>query len=330
MDARRFPDADSLLAHLRQEDAPGMFLYRGQTKRYAPHAFRAEDGSLVAIESLYPNDFRFARTYDAWTPDLPARITAARDAGRDRRDRFQQFLAHKTSEGSAALRWFKDILDRDIAAQQELYDWFLTRPEFRALFGPGGYAAAPIAVRIAANDEMRRRGIGISSKCHTVTWSLAQHYELATALVDLTDDCRVALWFATNEWEPARPPPASDSEGVVYRFDRQQLEHALDAYFMSSRLEAIEQGLVPPPPFFVQPIADIPPDCALRPSRQRGYSVYGLDQMRLIQFILEREICAVFTFAHGRAPALGPIDRDYLVPQDDPFDAILAAWRTLA
>jgi hypothetical protein len=42
---------------------------------------------------------------------------------------------------------------------------------------------------------------------------------------------------------------------------------------------------------------------------------------------IARGICEIFTFVHGPDPALGPIDRDYLVPKVDPFDAVLAEWR---
>jgi hypothetical protein len=66
---------------------------------------------------------------------------------------------------------------------------------------------------------------------------------------------------------------------------------------------------------FVHEIASIPEGCALRPSRQRGFT---------------RGICEIFTFVHGADPALGPIDRDYLVPKEDPFDVVLAEWRQQA
>lgn len=49
--------------------------------------------------------------------------------------------------------------------------------------------------------------------------------------------------------------------------------------------------------------------------------------MQLVQFVIARGICEIFTFVHRPDPALGPIDRDYLVPKVDPFDAVLAEWR---
>lgn len=330
MDARRFANADSLLAHLGQEDAPGRFLYRGQTRRHAPYRIPDEGGTLQDVEALCPNDLRFLRDLDTAAPDVRAQVTAMRNIGRDRRDKFMLFLLRKASEGCAELGWLNDIVAAEQPAEQDYLQWLLAQPHAATLMDPARTHLAPYALRVAAHEQMWRRGLGIGSRRFTVTWSLAQHYELATALVDVTDDCRVALWFATHEWDATRPPPAVGTEGVVYRFDRKQLGHALEAQFLTTLAFALGKGLPPPPPFFVQPIADIPESCARRPGRQRGFSVYGFDQAQLLQFILEREICAVFTFAHGPAPALGPIDRDYLVPQDDPFDAILAAWRTLA
>jgi hypothetical protein len=325
MSRPRFPDANAMLAHLVQEDA-GQFLYRGQTCRFPPYSFPGADGAPSDVEALYPNDLRFIRDLDAMAPDAVAKLTAARNVGRDRRDKFMLFLRKLASEDRAELAWLKDILAAEKAAQIAYMQWLLPQPGAALLIDPARTHEAPYELRVDAHLEMRRRGLGIGSKQHTIAWSLAQHYGIATALVDLTDDVRVALWFAVHAWDAMRPPPAAGSEGVVYRFDRKQLEAALEAQSLTMFRWALEQRRPPPPPFFVQEIADIPESCALRPSRQRGLSVYGFDQMQLIQFIIARGICEIFTFVHGVAPALGPIDRDYLVPKEDPFDAVHAEW----
>jgi hypothetical protein len=329
MDPRRFHDAKALLEHLRREDTQGKFLYRGQTRRHPPYRLPGEDGTMQDVEALYPNDLRFIRDLDAATIDGPA-LTAKRNAGRDRRDKFMLFLQKGASEGRAQLGWLKDIFAAEQAAQIECMQWIVQQPGAELLLDPARRHLAPYELRFRVHEEMWQRGLGIGSKQHTIAWSLAQHYELATALVDVTDDIHVALWFATHEWDANRPPPAAGNEGVVYRFDRKQLEAALEAQFLTMLKWAWENRKPPAPPLFVQEIADIPESCALRPGRQRGFSVYGFDQKLLLQFIIERGICEIFTFAHGAIPDLGIIDRDYLVPTEDPFDAVLAEWRQQA
>jgi hypothetical protein len=330
MNPRVFPNASALLAYLTQAGAQGKYLYRGQTHRYPPYRLPGADGTPQDVEALYPNDLRFIRELDATAPDAPAKLTAARKAGRDRRDKFMLFLKKGVSEGRAELVWLKDILAAEKAAQIEYMQWLLPQPGAELLMDRSRTHLAPYKLRVEAHQEMWRRGLGIGSKQHTIAWSLAQHYELATALVDVTDDARVALWFATHQWDATRSPPAPGSEGVVYRFDREQLNAALEAQFLSMLAWALKEGLAPAPPLFVQEIADIPQGCALRPSRQRGFSIYGFDQMQLVQFIIARGICEIFTFVHGAVPALDPIDRDYLVPKEDPFDVVLAEWRQQA
>lgn len=329
MDPRRFHDAGALLKQLAQEDAQRKYLYRGQTRRHPPYRFPDENDKLQDVEALYPNDVRFIRDLDASAVTGPD-LTAAREAGRDRRDKFMLFLRKGASEGRPQLAWLKEIVAEQEAAEIDCWQWLQQQPGGDLLMDPARTRQAPYELRVKVHEEMWRRGIGISSKVHTIAWSLAQHYELATALVDVTDDVNVALWFATHEWNARQPLPAAGSEGVVYRFDREQLEHALKAQFLSMLRWALEKRLPPPPPFFVQEIANIPASCALRPARQRGFSVYGFDQKDLVQFITERRICEVFTFAHGAIPDLGIINRDYLAPAQDPFDAVLAEWRQQA
>ena len=233
MNPRVFSDASALLTHLTQADAKDKYLYRGQTQRYPPFRLPGADGTLQDVEALYPNDLRFIRELDATAPDVHVKVTAARKAGRDRRDKFMLFLKKGASEGRAELVWLKDILAAEKAAQIEYMQWLLRQPGAELLVDRSRTHLAPYKLRVEAHQEMWRRGLGIGSKQHTIAWSLAQHYELATALVDVTDDARVALWFATHQWDAKRAPLAAGGQGVVYRFDRQQLNAALEAQFLS-------------------------------------------------------------------------------------------------
>src|SRR5262245_53537509 len=104
MASRRFDDANALFKHLEKEHAQGKFLYRGQTRRHPAYRLPDENGTLQDVEALYPSDMRFIRGLDAAALDGPA-ITLARNAGRDRRDKFMLFLRKSTLDGRAQLGW---------------------------------------------------------------------------------------------------------------------------------------------------------------------------------------------------------------------------------
>jgi hypothetical protein len=147
MNPRGFPDANALLTHLTQADAQGKYLYRGQTHRYPPYRLPGADGTLQDVEALYPNDLRFIRELDATAPDAPAKLTAARKMGRDRRDKFMLFLKKGVLEGRAELVWLKDILAAEKAAQIEYMQWLLPQPG--AEFADGSVAHPPSALQTA-------------------------------------------------------------------------------------------------------------------------------------------------------------------------------------
>jgi hypothetical protein len=169
MNPRGFPDANALLTHLTQADAQGKYLYRGQTHRYPPYRLPGADGTLQDVEALYPNDLRFIRELDATAPDAPAKLTAARKMGRDRRDKFMLFLKKGVLEGRAELVWLKDILAAEKAAQIEYMQWLLPQPGAELLMDRSRTHLAPYKLRVEAHQEMWRRGLGIASRQHTIT-----------------------------------------------------------------------------------------------------------------------------------------------------------------
>src|SRR5439155_16831712 len=103
---------------------------------------------------------------------------------------------------------------------------------------------------------------------YRVAWSLAQHYLVSTALLDVTFDRRAAAWFATHSWNSEAPVPSSGT-GVIYRFDRERLEALLALYSRAKETVAAERKLLPGHRCFVVDIRQIPESFALRPVRQQ-------------------------------------------------------------
>lgn len=77
--------------------------------------------------------------------------------------------------------------------------------------------------------------------------ALAQHYELPTGRIDLTDDPEVAAFFATN-WRDQSGvwQPVSEGEGVIYRIDRGVLRQLLGDNWQRS-LEWVGKQVWPRP-----------------------------------------------------------------------------------
>lgn len=73
-------------------------------------------------------------------------------------------------------------------------------------------------------------------------YALAQHYELATDRLDLTEDHRIAAFFATNYFEGGAWHPVSSGCGVIYR-----LRRALFTEHMPDKLECIGKQTLPRP-----------------------------------------------------------------------------------
>jgi hypothetical protein len=120
---------------------------------------------------------------------------------------------------------------------------------------------------------------------------------VSTALVDVTFDYEIAAWFATHGWM------SSDSKltgsGVIYRLNLPLLQKAFAFYTETSRQQARAENRAPTPPLFIEDIRDIPETFAARPSRQRGASVYGFDQIGVLELARTFEMIEVFEFPHS-------------------------------
>jgi FRG domain len=104
-----------------------------------------------------------------------------------------------------------------------------------------------------------------------LSWSLAQHYGVMAALLDLTFDPEVAAWFATNLWDGPEKPQPLKGNGVIYRFDFLGL---LAGIFVYNRGIKPASGAyiykAPPDKTFIQDLRQIPPAFTLRPTRQEA------------------------------------------------------------
>lgn len=91
----------------------------------------------------------------------------------------------------------------------------------------------------------------------TYPYGLAQHYELTTDRMDLTEDHRVAAFFATNTHSNGTWTPVREGVGVLYRLHRRSLSAHFEGW-----LEWLGKQALP------------------RPSEQRAYTLtlgLGLD-----------------------------------------------------
>src|SRR5262249_4287776 len=152
----------------------------------------------------------------------------------------------------------RSALDQATPAQALLMQKSVTNPQ-----------EVPYAAKLAL--LLVNRVVGVIPLIETTLWrhlwSLAQHYEIRTAILDVTRDPLVAGWFATNPWNEHEKRP-SQGAGVIYRFDAEKLDRAFHMYNLTAFVQAVLNRVTPALPPFLADISDIPPAMALRPSRQ--------------------------------------------------------------
>ncbi len=151
---------------------------------------------------------------------------------------------------------------------------------------------------------------------------------MSTALLDVTSDINVALWFATHDWNSGSPS-REGVKRVVYRFDTQRLDHCCAEYNAIAKEAAIATGIAPPPPCFLITLDDIPQSFACRPARQSGGSIYGLDQLSLIDLLVRGEALQIFEFLIDlEMPEVGGLTSSFLAPADDPFLELVEEFKS--
>lgn len=319
--ARHFDDVHGLVAFLVAKHTTS-FAYRGQISRAKPVLLGEKRDP--DIEAVFPADFRFFREFDGRAV-VHEKITAAREAGRDQRDAFSEFLFHIARAADDRVAWLRPhVINYERRFRQAV----------RKL-GPDWAADAhrrigrddPISNAVSESTNALLQLHGVKNRTeewiYQTAWSLAQHYCLATALLDLTSDARIAAWFATNPWSHTSQAPSS-GRGVIYRFNIPFLCVILDKMNAQRWFESVQRSETPPSPMFVVDISRIPPSFAARPSGQRGLSLFGFDQPQAIQFAFYGKAVETFTFDHGSKPYEDTgVNRAAIQPADDPFLSVV-------
>jgi hypothetical protein len=289
------------MQRLRDEHQPQRWVYRGQSRRRPVHRLRAE-GQELELENLYPQAFRFAADYPTVSPEFLDRAAREEAKAGALFHAFNGFLLSKYESGhrsdSARFAWLEPYADE----LRRLYDGA----------GPSVFSG------------FHEAGIGLNNpEFIRLSWSLAQHYGVVTALLDLTWDPDVAGWFATNPWDAPKEPHAFTGHGIIYRFDVQNLL-AATAFFNLSLKSQSRASLyeAPEDKAFCQSLAGIPPEFALRPVRQQALALSGFDALRFHSQFRAAGQLEGFLFPHlpdqlSRWPCKHA--REFLRPEDDPF-----------
>jgi hypothetical protein len=286
---REYDTLSDVTETLRRESVPGRFAYRGQMHRAAPIVSGAGRDAIY-FERLLPADFRFywGQVEKTLTPE---EITLMREAGRDTRDRFFTFLSRAVEGGDPRLSW--------------LHPWF-------AAYGARDRRMDPLTL-------MKGR---LNEPVFRACWSLAQHYGLETGLLDLTRSWRVAAWFATNPLAVTGPVPTSGT-GVIYRIDVGGLAYVLELMNAKHRSEMIRSGFPVPVDMFVVDISHIRRSMAGRPRAQKALSLHGFDRPETIQAAQFAGVFEVFLFEHSTPCEDRRCSRETLIPEKDPFLAVV-------
>lgn len=311
---QEFDNLNSLLKALENEAGTGSYLYRGQIERYDPVSTAG-----LLFENIFPRDVRALTKRWARTAE---ELTSAREIHRKNRDRFRSFLLEKAYGDSLQLLWLKNSSDAGIE-RMAIYERISGSAE------PKIGRDHPVEVRIAEHWLLSELNLGANDPVFSATWALAQHYEIPTGIVDFTKSPRIAAWFATNRWDENDRSPFP-AHGVIYRLDRERFESRFSEWYLQSVYESMIEGREIPHRFTIEDISNIPTGCALRPSRQEGCSVLGLDQLRMLaEAEPQNALIDAFLFKHGnQGYDLGHLSRDYLVPRqpEDPFLALKAEF----
>lgn len=308
--SRRFSDAEQLLQFLASEEsADGTWVYRGQNRRVPRYRLLDKAGNVFTYESMFPHDFRFVTAHP--DPQSMGKFEAELDTTRARAKRdCYRFIVHvvrhclSQEEQAPHLQWLREHYPEELRALAVVSKADVAGEPDYGIFGSGfgGY------------------------RLWRLFWSLAQHYALSTALLDVTYSPQVALWFATHAWNEAAAPP-SEGTGVVYRFDTKALEGLLILFEGMQALHEKRLGSLNRLGPFLQDLRSIPPAFAARPSGQQGASLYGLDYLYLLEAVDASGVVEAFEFEHASSPPRLGVDRTSVVPKEDPFLSVSAGFQ---
>lgn len=146
--------------------------------------------------------------------------------------------------------------------------------------------------------------------------SLSQHYEFASCMIDITSNPDVAVWFATHSW--SGEPVVGDREAVVYRFDADAVNAALQKELLAetpAQLAIYSTGFIG-----LVDIGHLSPAFGLRPQRQFGGSILGLENSSALYVMDVHCAIEVFTFPVASGPRTQVFQsKEELAPTGDPL-----------
>jgi len=155
----------------------------------------------------------------------------------------------------------------------------------------------------------------------TEVLSLGQHYGLPTNYLDLTSNWRVALWFASSDFQTGKPF-SGGTYGVVYRIDRRALRRSIKSLIQTHGISTRDFRLVS--------IRNTPPAIGRRARAQHGWSLVGSESLALLDDLIARNGVWAYTFPH---PSAHPRDIARLTPsiltRNEPIQIEIDRYRTV-
>lgn len=299
-----FPSLSELSQFLRQ-DHNSTYYYRGQTSRYAV-TYR---GTIARLAEAFPDLSPLGITFESLLPSLFRQELTADDP-----DWGTYVYPTPLDTIPSAVR---AIAHTDYEPLRVLLSDFLL--ELRLL------AVNNLLIRLGADP---RGGLPdrapLTNVCQKLGQiiSLAQHYEFTSSMIDITKDPDAAVWFASHTWS-GHTLKLDNTDGVIYRFrnDNDEINLALNKELMAetpAQLAIFSAGLLG-----LTDISTLSDDFGLRPSRQSGGSLMGLENSIVFQTLDVYDAYEVFTFplesVSGTETDLSKAD---LCPENDPVTTI--------
>lgn len=195
------------------------------------------------------------------------------------------------------------------------------RSELKTLFLTAIEAMAMDSIRLSMTEQVELTWGGRlvapgtnTSKALATLISVAQHYEYGSVMVDVTRSIDVALSFATHDWVSGARETVYDSEGIVYRFDQEALDRAVQNLLKGGLRSYWFRSLAI---LGMTDIHDVGFDLE-RPFLQEGGSIFGFETAAA-HFVMQAfQAMVAFTFEEDDLDAQAVRNLATLRPERDP------------
>lgn len=300
---RRFSSLEELVSYLRESQDSRRHYYRGQTKRRRITYL----GAIEKLAEAFPELSPLAITFESLVPSL-----------------FRSAIVGETADWKRYV--YPSPLDAIVSAMRAIADCELE--ELRRLLAEFLMDLRLVAVSnslIRLNTDPRR-GLpetlpltNISMKLANLV-SLSQHYEFGSCMIDITSDPDVAAWFASHSWS-GETATFQSQDGVVYRFHADTINKAFHKELMvetPAQLAIFSTGLLG-----LVDIGHLPEAFGMRPRRQAGGSIMGLENSVALYILDVYKAMEVFTFPLGSVTGKETrLTKEELAPPGDPVASV--------